>query len=184
MTPEEQKAYLRDLRLQKRLLVDENAPYIETGVQVLPLPEPRPLALPTNMTPLQFSRLLSLTEFIACYQPLLTESALSPGETLCASKLKQLANDMCRDVSEYSDEEGEFSSDEEEESALTSTDAGLPKASIRGLRCLSLNRTLQAVSSTPMSAAAYRCLTRPMSALLRIVFLNEHFAVSTTFLLS
>ena len=175
MTPEQQKAFLRDLRLQRRTLVDENAPYLKSGVKPLPLPEPRAFSLPPNMTSLQFSRVLGLTEFIACYQPLLTDSALSPGEMLYPTRVKQLATDLCRPVADYDEEE--FTTDIEEESALTSTDVGLPKASVQGLRCLSLDRVLCAVSEEHMSAAAYRCLTRPMGALLRLLFLTEQFSV-------
>ncbi|KAL5967786.1 Tyrosine-protein kinase BAZ1B [Taenia solium] len=178
MTPEQQKAYLRDLRLQRRTLIDENAPYLETGVQIAALPEPRVFPLPLNMTSLQFSRILSLTEFIACYQPLLTESTLSPGEMLYPTRTKQLATDLC--LSMPNNEEGEeFTTDVEEESALTSTDAGLPRASVQGIRCLSLDRVLRAVSEQHMSAAAYRCLTRPMGSLLRLLFFSEQFSKQT-----
>uniref|UniRef100_A0A5K3EW47 Bromodomain adjacent to zinc finger domain protein 1A n=2 Tax=Mesocestoides corti TaxID=53468 RepID=A0A5K3EW47_MESCO len=173
MTPEEQKAYLRDLRMQRRALVDENASFLETGVQVVALPEPRAFPLPPGISPLQFSRVLCLTEFLACYQPLLTEYALSPGELLYPSRVKQLASDLCRST-ETDDEE--FNTDDEEESALTSTDAVLPKASIRGLRRLSLDRVLRAVAEKHMSASAYQCLARPMSALLRQVFLSDQFS--------
>ncbi|EUB59408.1 Tyrosine-protein kinase BAZ1B [Echinococcus granulosus] len=178
MTPEQQKAYLRDLRLQRRTLIDENAPYLETGVQIAPLPEPRAFPLPPNMTSLQFSRILSFTEFIACYQPLLTESALSPGEMLYPTRIKQLATDLCPSMTDNEKEE-EFTTDVEEESALTSTDAGLPRASVQGLRCLSLDRVLRAVSEQHMSAAAYRCLARPMGSLLRLLFFSEQFSKQT-----
>ena len=177
MTPEQQKAYLRHLRLQRRALIDENAPFLQTRVQSLPLPEPRAFPLPPNMTSLQFSRVLSLTEFTACYQPLLTDSALSPGEMLYPTRVKQLASDLCRSLSDYDKEEEEFTSDIEEESALTSTYVALPKASVQGLRCLSLDRVLFAVSEQHMSAGSYRCLTRPMGALLRLLFLTEQFSV-------
>lgn len=177
MTPEQQKAYLRDLRLQRRTLIDENAPYLETGVQIAALPEPRAFPLPLNMTSLQFSRILGFTEFIACYQPLLTESALSPGEMLYPTRIKQLATDLCPSMTNNGEEEEEFTTDVEEESALTSTDAGLPKASVQGIRCLSLDRVLRAVSEQHMSAAAYRCLTRPMGSLLRLLFFSEQFSV-------
>lgn len=179
MTPEQQKAYLRHLRQQRRLLIDENAPFLETEVEVKPLPEPRAVSLPSNMTALQFSRVLSFTEFIACYQPLLTEGALSPGELLYPTQVKKLAEDMCQSMEGgQQGEEEEFTTDVEEESALTSTDAGLPKASIQGLRSLSLDRTLRAVVEPHMSASAYRCLTRPMSAILRLLFLSEQYSVS------
>ncbi|VDM31325.1 unnamed protein product [Hydatigera taeniaeformis] len=177
MTPEQQKAYLRDLRLQRRTLIDENAPYPETGVQIAALPEPRAFPLPLNMTSLQFSRILSFTEFIACYQPLLTESALSPGEMLYPTRLKQLATDLCSSMLNIGEEE--FTTDVEEESALTSTDAGLPRASIQGIRCLSLDRVLRAVSEQRMSATAYRCLARPMGSLLRLLFFSEQFSKQT-----
>ncbi|KAL5110597.1 Tyrosine-protein kinase BAZ1B [Taenia crassiceps] len=178
MTPEQQKAYLRDLRLQRRTLIDENAPYLETGVKIAALPEPRAFPLPLNMTSLQFSRILSLTEFIACYQPLLTESTLSPGEMLYPTRIKQLATDLCPPMTNNQEEE-EFTTDVEEESALTSTDAGLPRASVQGIRCLSLDRVLRAVSEQHMSAAAYRCLTRPMGSLLRLLFFSEQFSKQT-----
>lgn len=176
MTVEEQKAYLRELRKESRKLFDENAPSL--GVVVKPLPEPRAFPLPSNMTSLQFSRVLSFTEFIACYQPMLTENTLSPGEALYPAQIKRLAADMCVNPDEGNEEE-DFDTDIEEESALTSADAGLPKASIQGLRCLSLDRTLQAVNEPHMSASAYRCLTRPMSALLRFLFQSEQYSVSS-----
>lgn len=175
LSGEEREAYLRDLRQQKRALVDENAPDPGSGVCVLPLPEPRAFPLPSGISSLQFGRVLGFTEFVTCYQSLLTENTLSLGEAFYSSRVRSLAADLCGKGSE-SDEE--FDSDEEEEATLTSTAAGLPKASIRGLRRLSLDRVLQAVSERSMSASAYRCLTRPMSALLRLVFLNEQFSVS------
>ncbi|VUZ45234.1 unnamed protein product [Hymenolepis diminuta] len=176
MTPEQQKAYLKELRKQSRKLIDENAPSFE--VDIKPLPEPRAFPLPSNMTSLQFSRVLSFTEFIACYQPLLTENALSPGEALYPSQIKKFAADMCFNVDGVirGEDEGQFDTDVEEESALTSTDAGLPKASIQGLRCLNLDRTLQAINEPHMTASAYWCLTRPMSAMLRFLFQSEQYS--------
>nr|CDS31995.1 zinc finger protein [Hymenolepis microstoma] len=176
MTLEQQKAYLKELRKQSRTLIDENAPSFE--VDVKPLPQPRAFPLPSNMTSLQFSRVLSFTEFIACYQPLLTENVLSPGEALYPSQIKKLAADMCPNAGGVNGEEAEeeFDTDVEEESALTSADAGLPKASIQGLRCLNLDRTLQAVNEPHMTASAYRCLTRPMSAILRFLFQSEQYS--------
>ncbi|VDO07255.1 unnamed protein product [Rodentolepis nana] len=178
MTLEQQKAYLKELRKQSRTLIDENAPSLE--IDVKPLPQPRVFSLPSNMTSLQFSRVLSFTEFIACYQPLLTENALSPGEALYPSQIKKLAADMCLNACEINGEEAEeeFDTDVEEESALTSADAGLPKASIQGLRCLNLDRTLKAVNEPHMTASAYRCLTRPMSAILRFLFQSEQYSVT------
>ncbi|VDL90975.1 unnamed protein product [Schistocephalus solidus] len=171
MTPEEREAYFRDLRQKKR--EEERRLVDETVAADQPLPEPCPFPIPSGLSDLQFGRVLSLTEFIYSYQSLLTEGAQSASDSVQASRMKQLVSDLCSD---HTDSDKEFNSDDEEEAALTSIDASLPRASIRGLRRLSLANVLSAVSACEMSAAGYRCLTRPMSALLRIILRDRTLA--------
>ncbi|BHF66050.1 Tyrosine-protein kinase baz1b [Sparganum proliferum] len=164
MTPEEREAYLRDLRQKKR--EEERRLVDETVAAAQPLPEPCPYPVPPSLSDLQFVRVLSLTEFIYSYQCLLTEGAQSASDSVQTSRMKQLISDLC---SGNTDSDEEFNTDDEEEATLTSIDASLPRASIKGLRRLSLDKVLSAVSARQMSATGYRCLTRPMSALLRII---------------
>lgn len=160
-------------RDEDKRIVDEN----EEDLSIA-LPHARPFPFPSGISDLQFGRIISFTEFIFSHQSLLTDGTLSAGEAVQSGRLRQLVNDLC--LPEEAEEEAEepFLSEDEEEAALSATAGGLPKASINGLRKLSLDRVLSAVAEDHMSAAAYRCLARPMSALLRIVLMDTQMSVS------
>nr|VZH95529.1 unnamed protein product [Spirometra erinaceieuropaei] len=133
MTPEEREAYFRDLRQKKR--EEERRLVDETVAAAQPLPKPCPYPVPPGLSDVQFVRVLSLTEFIYSYQCLLTEGAQSASDSVQTSRMKQQISDLC---SGNTDSDEEFNTDDEEEATLTSIDASLPRASVKGLRRLSL----------------------------------------------
>ncbi|CAH8477525.1 unnamed protein product [Dicrocoelium dendriticum] len=193
MTPDQRKAYLQQQREKQRLerlnanrLCDDQEIVSRNQEKCLPLPPTSPLKLPPGVTEHLFGRLLGLAEFFHCFQTLLLEGLEDTevdAETDVTSASPKIAltplesSVPCPGDPGYAEDDDALNTEEEEdEIALMEADAPLPKASVRSLRRLGLQRLLRAIASQCPTAGAYRSLTRPMCLLLRLVLRDEKLA--------